>query len=360
MAIYIGLIIFILFLPIVVRRFCLTKKKENKTVALIGMSVIFLILALKGDVGSDISGYLTQYNISATKAWGDVDYVYFESGYITLMKVFSKAGIDFQVFMVCIYALACSAMYFFIRKYSKDPTFSMIIFICYQFFVFYISGVRQTIAMSLCLYAYMVFQKRKLWSYISAFLITAVAFSIHQSSIIFFLVLIFAFIKTKKINIWAYLIGIAGTIVFRPFIWSIIDTYLRHVEVGTAITLGGNFIFLIGISLFMYMVNAQNAVVRISGDSLGELFDTHTVFSTRMLLLSVGSLILFSGHSLTRAAMYLSMFLIIGLPNTVYRLERKHKILLETAFIIFFILLFYFETLQPNQLELCPYKFFWE
>ncbi len=362
MAIYICLIIFILLLPILVTGFCYTKVARDKAVALIGMSVIFLLLALKGDVGADILGYKKQYEIATTKAWGDFDYVYFEVGYITLTKFFSKLEISFQLFMGFVYLLSCTATYFFIRKYSENPTFSLIIFICYQFFVFNISGVRQCIAMSICLIAYMVLERKTTRNIIFAFLLNILAITMHQSAIIFLVALLFSFIKSKRINIWIYLGVLCISVVGRPIVFSIVNKYFREVDVSTAIELGGNFILLIGVALLMYVVNAKTNIFNIRGAELQleETKETHTLFFTRMLWLSIIANIIFSGNAMLRAVMYLTIFIIPGLPNTVAKTDKKVKLFLQIALISFFILLFFVDTLIPNQLELRPYKFFWE
>ncbi len=364
MGIYIGLLIFVLALPHLVAPFCKNEEQKNIVVARIGMLVIFLLLALKGDVGSDISEYLMQYKISASRPWNDTEYVYFETGYVMLMKVFSKAGIDFQWFLAFIYALACSSMYLFIKKYSKNASLSLIIFICYQFLVFYISGLRQTVAMSLCLFAFLIFQKRKLLYYIAAFLLNYLAFTMHQSSVVFFLALVLALFKqSKTIPFFTYVAVLAASIVARPFIWNLADTlFQKNVEGVENMTLGGNFLIAIGIAVLMYFVNSRQNILRLDMRCLPleEKYADITLFASRMALTYVCALALFAGHSMTRSAMYFSLFLIVGLPNTVRKFAPRYRFLTECALVFFFVALFYLQTLVPNQLELCPYKFFWE
>lgn len=363
MGIYIGLIIFILFLPIMVQPFYKTSEKRRNAIAFWGMLAIFLVLALKGDtVGYDIAGYKEQYIVSAKKAWDDVDYVYFEPGYITLTKIFSKAGVSFQLFMAFVYALACSSIYFFVKKYSKSPAISILIFICYQFFVFYVSGVRQTIAMSLCLIAYMVSQCKAKRVFFISLLINIVAISIHTSAIIFFVVLIFSLVKSKKINIVFWIFLILASIVFRPLVWELVNEFFREVDVNTEMLLAGNFIFLCCIGLFMYFVNPKSNILQINlkSNSATDEEEKQNVFFTRMIFVSICTHILFSGHTLLRSAMYPMMFIIPGLPNTTRRLESKFRLIAEYAMVVFFIALFYLETLASNQLGICPYIFFWE
>lgn len=361
MGVYLGLIVFILLLPLVVSSFF--KKRENKqhAIILLGMAAIFLILALKGDVGADIAGYKEQYNISAEKAWDDVDYVYFESGYITLMKVFSKTGFSFQVFMIFVYSLACFAIFLFIKKYSKDAVFSLIIFVCYQFFVFYISGIRQCIAMSICIIAFLIFQNKKVLHFLTSITLILIAVSIHQSALIFLFVPIIALIKSPKINVFVYLAGFAISIVARPWIWAFVNKYLREIDTEIEITLGGNFVMLCILSVAMFFINTKNGFLNLKPHCGSSQESTlQDVFFTRMTLFAVFAQVLFSGHAMLRASMYWTLFLIPGLPNTVKKLEYKTSVIVKCCFIVFFICLFYIDTLIPNQLELLPYELFWQ
>lgn len=363
MAVYIGLIIFVLALPVLITPFCHTAEKKRNKIAFWGMLIIFLILALKGEtVGYDIAGYKEQYYLSGEKAWHDVSYVYFEPGYITLTKIFAKSGASFQLFMAVVYALACSSIYFFIKKCSKNPTLSLLIFICYSFFVFYISGVRQTIAMSLCLIAYMVFQRRTKVTYILSFLINWLAISMHTSAIIFLVVLIISFVRSKKINIVIWVGLILTSIVIRPLVWELVNRYLKEVNINTDMRLAGNFLFLCGIGLFMYFVNPRSHILHLNlkENDATEEEEEQNVFFTRMILLCICANLVLSGHTLLRAAMYPMLFTIPGLPNTIRRINSKAGFIVNYVIIIFFILLFYFETLKPGQLGITPYVFFWE
>ena len=115
MAIYIILIAYILAMALLLSHFIADEKKREQIILQLGMLAIFLLLALKKDtVGIDIIGYKEQYILSADVPWNNTGYVYFEPGYIQLMKVFSKLGLDFQIFAGAIYAVCCNAYYRFI------------------------------------------------------------------------------------------------------------------------------------------------------------------------------------------------------------------------------------------------------
>lgn len=358
MGIYLGLIVYLLFLPLVVRRVEQRKEKQEKTILFWGVAAIFLLLALKRNtVGIDIAGYEAWYVDSKFRAWSDLNYIYFENGYILWMKLFSKLGASFQLFMAVNYAIFCGALYAFIRKYSKDATMSLLIFVCYQFFVFVISGVRQMIAMAFCLIAYMIFDRRKKLSTVWAIAIVLLAIQIHQSAVIFFLVLALARLRGKKILLPVYIAAILMSTEVRPMVWNFVDRYVRKIDAYESISLGGNFIFLIGIALFMAFTVWQSNISK-TGTAEGQavIFD---IFSTRLIWAVLGLQIIFSGHSMLRATSYLSMFLIPALPNMLQRYDRKSRGMLKMALGCFLIWLFVTDTLIPNQLQLCPYQFFW-
>lgn len=362
MEVYIGLVVYILLLPILTAPFCKTEDSHNRAIALWGIVAIYLLLALKGDVGSDISGYKEQYLISATKTWTDIDYVYFEPGYITLTKMFSKAGVSFQGFMICVYTFACIALYQFVRKCSKDPTFSLIIFVCYQFFVFYNSGVRQTIAMTLCIFAYFSCTKKSMWRVVLAALLQAAAVSVHSSSIVFVAALVYTWTKSKTIDFFRQVLLLGCTIAMRPLVWRFVNANVRAVDTSAGITLGGSFLMLCGIAFIMYIAHSdQNFLnIRIKEVALPWQMIHTNVYMTRMIFFAVFANILFSGGTLLRSAMYFTLFLIPGLPNTAYCLGYRNKYIFKFACFILFIALFYFDTLVQNQLEICPYVFFWK
>lgn len=362
MGIYFGLIAFVLALPLLLEMLKVPREKRQGVIAALGVLAIFLVLALKGDVGSDIAGYKQQYLISADKDWADTDYVYFEPGYIFLMKIFSKLGIDFQLFTVFLYAVACAAIYLLIKKYSTDAVLSLIIFVCYQFFVFYVSGIRQCLAMSVCVFAFLAWQKKKILFRIIPCLLILGAVSIHQSAIVFFAVVPFMFLRKHVLHLWVYCLGVIVALVLRPVIWRVVNEYIREIDAIASVTLGGSFVMLCGFAILMYFVNSKKNFLNVS---LGrrasiEEADAMDVFFTRMIFLSLCANILFSGHAMLRSSMYLTVFLIPGIPNTLKKIDFNARILSKTVLVIFFIVLFYVDTLLPNQLELLPYEFFWE
>lgn len=352
MTVYLILIAGILLLPVLADRL-LPQEKRERFILDVGMAALFLLLALKKDtVGTDISGYRQQYILSAGMPWQDISYVYFEAGFIQLMKLFSKLGLDFQIFTAFIYGICCSAYREFIRRYSPNVTLSLLIFVCYQFLVFQVSGLRQALAMALCIWAYLTADGK--WGsqwlrFLSAAVLILLAATVHRSALLAFGVLAILFWRPQHLH-WAWLVILLAAAVFlRAPIHRLIQYLSADAVDGGQITLGGNFIFLLAMTVFALLgyYNREKAAP----------FYPATV---AVMMLAVAAQILFSGSPLLRSAMYLTVFLIPGLPMALKRFDGALEILGTWLLGLFLVWLFWHDTLQINQLKLCPYLFFWQ
>ena len=357
MTIYILLIVYVLALYVFSAAVMADRTHRETFILRMGMLAIFLLLALKKEtVGIDIVGYREQYDLSAIVAWQDTNYVYFEPGYIQLMKVFSKAGLDFQVFAACIYAVCCGAYYRFARRYSRNMTLSLLIFICYQFLVFYTSGLRQALAMAICIYGFLVLDGK--WAGLrtrtaGCVLLVLAASLIHKSALLFLVVAVCYSWMRQRVFWRIMILAFGGAVLVRSVLLRIL-AYLFDLRQTGQITLGGNFLFLAGLAVFCAFAcyqkigNEQEDAVR------------YLTLATNMTMLSVVLQILFSGSSLLRSTMYLTLFLIPGLPCALKRYDRRIEFVMTGLLGLFLIWLFWAETLSVNQLNLCPYRFFWE
>ena len=363
MEIYIILIMLVLALPLVTKCLNIERSRREKIIAFTSMLMIFLLLALKKDtVGIDIAGYKKAYDASQYFNWDNYSYYHFEKGFVFLMMIFSKAGISFQGFAAFLYIIWCSAIYLLIHRYSKNATLSVLFFICYQFFEFSVSGLRQTLAMSLCIFSMHLCFSPKLVNKILSLALIVLASTMHESAIVFLAIPVIIWFLKGRVHITAWIVLLMASYVFRGPIWAIVN--LLFDESKTEVTLAGSFAFLTGMTIFACFTccgkrNVRNVLIRSSGaqdDNLDE-FDAFTV---RVLFLCLIFNIVFSGGTMLRAAMYYMLLLVPGIPNMISKYEVNMRVLLNTALAGFLIALFYFESLVINWLELWPYQFFWQ
>lgn len=363
MDIYIGLIVSIFIVSTVVKQLCADKKKQGKIILIFGMVCIYLLLALKKNtVGVDIKGYQEQYELSRWRAWWDFDSAHFEPGYVLLQKVFSKLGVSFQLYMAILYAVLCLSLYFFIKKYSPNVTLSLLIYICYQFFVFDISGIRQMLAMAICTFSYLLADKKNRRAFFLSLLLIILASTIHQSALVFFVVPVINMFRREEVSLLFNVIIIIGCYFLRSYIWQFINQIIRPMGSDGGVLLGGNFLFLIIVAIFMwYTLYAKNNSLQ------GLMPATEFVeprykdaFYVRIAIISLVANILLSNSTMLRANMYFSLFLIVSLPHMFRYYEKQSRLIISSIITVVLVYLFVSDTLVPNQFNLCPYLFFWQ
>lgn len=340
MAIYLCLIGFLLALGLL-----MPGPKRQQRILFWGMLAVFALLVLKKDtVGIDISGYKTQYLISAGKGWLDFDYVYFEEGFIFLMKLFSKSGLPFRAFTGAIYALLCGGYYRFLKRYSDDAALSLLMLVCYQFFVFHTSALRQSLAMAVCIHAFLALDRGRPVPFL---LLTALAVTFHRSALVFFAVYPAFALRGRRLSVPLCCAAGAAVVLLRPAVWTLVSALLRDVDPATDIVIGGNCLFLLGMAVFQIYTLAAGP-------------EPKAGFLAHMALLAFFADLLLSGSTMLRGNMLFTLFLLPGIPNAIGRYEHRTRLVLQLLFSCFLILLFYHDTLAINQLELLPYRFFWQ
>lgn len=361
MVTYIAFITVELLVALGIKLIIPNKQHQERLIAGIGMFLIFLLLALKKDtVGVDIIGYKEQYEIAGLKEWNNFGYVYFEPGYLLLTKIFAKLGVSFQLFAAVLYAVLCHAVYLLIRRYSPNATLSILIFICYNFLVFSISGLRQTLAMAICLYAFLLCLRFTPVSSIGAVLLNFVAVSIHESAIVFFAVLALVLFANRPVRVSVWMMLTVLVFGLRSKLWKIVEHFYGR-EI-TDFEISGTLIFLAGMVFFLsltYVYYKKRRVVLTCGTKRKVLF-AYDALLVRASYLSLMCYIMFSGGNLLRANMYFTLLLIPGIPMAISKYEYRTRAVWNMAMAAFLIALFYRYTLSINQLELWPYLFFWQ
>lgn len=358
--IYFTVISLIIILPYITQnmKHNSSYNKRDKTVLFISLLLIFLILVLKSpSVGRDILGYKRIYESMAYATWDDFDVCYFEWGYELLMMIFFHVfHSSFQFFMFCNYLFLFISYYLFIRRYSCDFTFSVLIYFCFTFFVFDTSAVRNFIAIGICLFSVPYIYKNDLLSIFKFIALVLMASQIHSSAYIFFLVFIIIKTKITLKTWWLYIVVPAILFILRSQIYNFIYLYLKPVNEGN-IDIGGNILFLIanvfcGI-LFLYIKYKDDKFVGFSNK------DKITADFIRIIYASILIHLFTSGTSLSRLASYLQIFIILLLPNCISMLEKRQSIAFK--FIVYAFLIFYFYRFAyvPNSLDILPYSFFW-
>lgn len=163
---------------------CEIDKKRNFLFALLP---VFVLIAFKAEtIGSDTIHYLRSYE--ALVQYGrfdsldDFGYERIELGYKYFILVLSSIFKHPQFLLIALALITCSALYYFIVNNAKNRSLALYLFVTLGFFQFAMSGIRQTIAISIVMFTYKFIKKKKIWWFLSMIFL---AIQFHKSAIIF-------------------------------------------------------------------------------------------------------------------------------------------------------------------------------
>lgn len=324
--------------------------KHNNIFLCLTFIYLYLFCSVRSfEVGRDVPGYIQMYEKTATVPWSDWDYVYFENGYIALMKICNIAGLSARGFFFVIYSVILFPIYLFVKKRSPLPLLSVIIYISFQFFVFDLTGLRQAIGMSICMLAYIVASEKKSMRNLSGFiLLVCLAATFHKSSLIFLLSYPVMGLPVNRRMVLIYCIVAAVCYVLnKAGVGAVLSLFENtHYEYSTdssqqlgffSIALG--LIAILAVWTFFHTETAKRVQVK---------------YATNMLLASICLLLLFNGSILLRSVMYFYFPMIISIPMYVSSLKDRNLNIIVSACVIVTFLTFFF-TNDINTFDIIPY-----
>lgn len=347
---YVLLIVFILLVSLFT---CIYPNQKSRNIFLALTFIYLYIFCCIRDfgVGKDISGYIRMYNETAFVAWDDWEYVYFENGYIALMKICNIIGLSARGFFFVIYAIILFPIYLLIKKQSPNALLSVIIYICFQFFVFDLTGLRQAAGMSICMLAYIIASEKYSRNNFALFIIlVCLAATFHKSALIF----IFAY-PIMRLPITSNTIIIYCIVAMLCFGLNItgVRTLLNyfnksHYDYSTEDSqqLGFTFVALLIIacvSVWTYYHTRQKK------------YQTQIKYTTNMLLASVCFLALFNGSVLLRSVMYYYFPMIISIPVFVKRLDNRN-LRITAGLVTAIVFIVFFFSNEIHSFDVAPYR----
>ncbi len=356
----------------------LDEKQKQRTILLYVMFLfIFLVYALRSlSVGRDFAGYELIYRLAAQRPLLDRDYVYFEGGYVLLQNVFAHAGAPFLVFLAFVDLVTLLPVLMVIHKYSVRPIFSTLIFICYIYFEFNMTAIRQGMATSVCILGLYAALESKRFGVLWYILFVLLAATIHRSALLCLIVLPCFFLSNLSMFIGMLLFIASMSLAFRRQILQFIGYLFHHSIRSSSIYFGWNYVFLLIMGIvFLFFMPPTKALARKIGtistkSSIYKLIRTETdprqrrTYVTCLLteIYSTGLMVylILGNDTVLRAAQYLLFPIWILIPYTVSSFRRRVRIVSCLAFVVFFILFFVKNTLIDNSFDIVPYRFFWE
>lgn len=340
--------------------------KKTKKIVFISATTVHLIVisGLRSiQVGSDTLIYKEVFNSLSGVPFLDLFDVYpkFENGYQLVSYLFSNVFNSFNFYMFIVSTFVYMVLGLIIYKYSTNPLFSYVLYVILGMFDFNLSGLRQSIAMSIVLFSIIFLIDQKVIKFTSTIILAAF---FHKTAIIFLIIYPLVHYPIRKVYRKCYpiiffvllLFGYKITVFFTTIFQEGYIEYINHLNISKRL--------IIYLGLFILSLFLKHGRFEIKRP---DLFDTLFIINSVTVIFE-----LFGSYSylFTRLNMFNSQFIILLFPLLFERIIKiffsqftSKEEFIEIAFKILFILLvllYYNNYLTTNPHNVLPYLFFWQ
>lgn len=182
------------------------KKKSQLMFCIISCLIVSLFQGFRSfTVGTDLFNYIPSYRIIGIRinTINNLTFLNYEPGYVIYNKLLYLLGFDERGFLVITAMIIQIPIFYTIYKNSKNPFFSILIYFAFANFIMTFSGLRQSIAMGLCFFAYKFIKEKKLIYYLLNILLAA---TFHTSALFCIILYPLYYIKLDRKKIFWMLI----------------------------------------------------------------------------------------------------------------------------------------------------------
>lgn len=354
MTAYLLLLLFI-YIIYFISRFSFHGEEASKRFFLLSsFFAIFLLCVLRDySVGRDLPTYIDVYERSRSYPFADTSWTHMEVGYVIFMQLCSYIGLSSRLFICFVYFLMLYPIYNTFRKYSHEALLSVIIYVCFQFLTFDMSGIRQGLAISICLLSLPYIKLSSKKDFVIFVSLLFLAYTFHHSSIIFIIAPFVIRLNINLKNIFIFLLSFILAPTITNIVMTInIENELSKYTFDDRLEMVGIVLFLFVIIVFIFLtcikLNLKKSFLDRSGFSLVQ----YLFLLSACLFFTLA----FNGTMLSRSTMCYSILMTVAIPNTIKKYDRALQTILNIIFHLFLLLFFYQFCLAPRALDIVPYK----
>ncbi|MBP3427870.1 MAG: EpsG family protein [Clostridia bacterium] len=180
----------------------------------VSICLIVLIGCRHVSVGADTRQYEYLYSISAEQISPEK----YDQGYYRFAHFFHQLGFSYQAYNFIVAVVLVSSLVLFYATYSKNTAFSTLVFMTIGLLPMYMSGTRQSLAISIYLLAVIWTDKhRKLLQLIVSILLAWLASTFHASAMVGFAAIALIALRPRlsRQSLFILVMIAAGTMVYR-------------------------------------------------------------------------------------------------------------------------------------------------
>ena len=164
---------------------------------------MFALIAFRNaSIGNDTNGYLKFFDQMIDTPWDKIFIVndagyQFEPGFVVFEKLIALVTHNAEVYQVIYSSIYLLAVTTFANQFEKGNFSFLFFFATLGIYMFMFTGVRQCLAMCICLFSYKFIKKRR----IIPFLILLLLFSFPVTTFLLVLLICSSFVYPRKLNI---------------------------------------------------------------------------------------------------------------------------------------------------------------
>lgn len=325
---YTGLLVFIFIIYIVTSQMQ-DIDRARKLFFVVSCAAVILFQGFRSfNVGTDLASYIPAYSKIGVARMGNLEYLNYESGYVVFNKILYIVGLDERGFLVAVAAAVQIPIYYTMYRYSEMSLISILWYFAFGNFLMTFSGLRQSIAMSLCFIAYYFIKERKLFFYIALILFAAL---FHSSALFCLILYPLYYMKLDKRKIFV-VFGLLGLVfLFRNQIFSFLSA-LYYGEAKSTTTTGAYTMFI------AYMLLLVVSFFR-SEEEYEDYIGLRNVLLVLTMIYSFAPL-----HDyVTRIGYPLSLYMTIFIPKLINNFDVVPRVLYHLGcYVVLIVAFFYF------------------
>lgn len=306
------------------------------------------------------SSYIHIFNASGSINYGDISLRNIGFEYFTKFFHHLSRG-NYQLYITTIAAFVSYSFYRFIKKYSVNPLLSIMWYFGMLYYIFMFSAVKQSIAMSILLYAFDALMDRKMIRYV---IIVLVATLFHGPALVLLPAYWLSEVRIGKDYLLLIVIVLSITYIFRS---KILQFMFLFYESGETLAFEPKFIG--GKVIYMLIVIAIAIALRTPKQE-NRLYSTMLIFAGIAVVLQT---FCYYNNIFERLADYYYQFSVLLIPlifekvgetNGLVKFDpRSAKIvrIFGSLLIMSFAIWRFYEYINVTaSLYFLPFKFFWQ
>ena len=329
------------------------KRVPDSIIITMGVLLVLIFALRDMSVGTDTSSYYEHYRYDDVPNWRNGILAGEEALFRYLEYVCNALGMSWQLFLAVTSIIIVAPMIVFFKRYSNDVWASLLIYITIGLFTMNLSGLRQSLAVSMVLLATMEIIEGRILKFMVWVIIGA---GFHYSAL-FALSLIFVhffeYKNAKQLTILLFLplvARLAGDLLFSNLSSFMPDRYENFSDMdGTINPLLE--IMQFSILFFCYL----SLIINKNVSKLDFFLYFIVVFYVSAIELS------HSVYMAGRLAFYFEMAAAVAIPNFIHKFkDNSTKQILSLSIYSLCLAAFVVASYGSNTLGYNEYKFFWE